>query len=115
MPLRAAQRVSARTASPMQIRRASGHGPSYNEPSGYLFGEKPPAPGTKRVKDAWEWPWYLGMYGGAAAFVVAMWYKPDKSVRVWAAPEAEKRLDESGLEWRYKPSPNSGYPNGIPK
>lgn len=37
------------------------------------------------------------------------------SVRVWAAPEAEKRLDESGLEWRYKPSPNSGYPNGIPK
>lgn len=34
MPLRAAQRVSARTASPMQIRRASGHGPSYNEPSG---------------------------------------------------------------------------------
>jgi len=37
------------------------------------------------------------------------------SVRKWAAPEAEKRLDESGSEWRYKPSPNSGYPDGIPK
>lgn len=37
------------------------------------------------------------------------------SVRQWATPEAEKRLDESGLPWRYKPSPNSGYPDGIPK
>ena len=33
---------------------------------------------------------------------------------VQLAPEAEKRLDESGAAWRYKPSPNSGYPNGIP-
>ncbi|EDP43679.1 hypothetical protein MGL_1892 [Malassezia globosa CBS 7966] len=44
-----------------------------------------------------------------------MYFKPDNSVRKWAAPEAEKRLDESGSEWRYKPSPNSGYPDGIPK
>ncbi|WFD17965.1 hypothetical protein MCAP1_000176 [Malassezia caprae] len=114
MPVRAAQRATARAATQVQCRYASGHGPSYNEPSGYLFGEKPPAPGTKRVKDAWENIWYWGMYGGVAAFAVVMYFKPDRSVRSWAAPEAEKRLDASGLPWRYKPSPNSGYPNGIP-
>ncbi|WFD02868.1 hypothetical protein MOBT1_001555 [Malassezia obtusa] len=82
---------------------------------GYLFGEKPPAPGEKRQKAAWEPIWYWGFYGGMAAFAVLLYYKPDKSVRQWATPEAEKRLDESGLPWRYKPSPNSGYPDGIPK
>lgn len=49
-----------------------------------------------------------------AAFAVLLYYKPDRSVRQ-LAPEAEKRLDESGAAWRYKPSPNSGYPNGVPK
>ncbi|WFD25622.1 hypothetical protein MNAN1_000585 [Malassezia nana] len=114
MPVRAMTRVAARTAPRVQQRYASGHGPSYNEPSGYLFGEKPPAPGTKRVKDAWENIWYWGMYGGVAVFAVVMYFKPDRSVRSWAGPEAEKRLDASGLPWRYKPSPHSGYPNGIP-
>ncbi|WFC98593.1 hypothetical protein MYAM1_001323 [Malassezia yamatoensis] len=50
-----------------------------------------------------------------AAFAVLLYFKPDKSARQWATPEAEKRLDESGLPWRYKPSVNSGYPEGIPK
>ena len=59
-------------------------------------------------------PWYLGMYGGAAVFALVMYFKPDRSVRTWAAPEAEKRLDEAGIEWRYKPSPHSGFPMGIP-
>ncbi|WFD45636.1 hypothetical protein GLX27_000258 [Malassezia furfur] len=76
---------------------------------------QPPAPGQKREKAAWERLWYWGFYGGMAAFGVLLYYKPDKSVRQWATPEAEKRLDESGLPWRYKPSPNSGYPEGIPK
>lgn len=44
---------------------------------------------------------------------VLLYFKPDRSVRQWATPEAEKRLDASGKEWRYKPSPNSSYPNGI--
>lgn len=141
MPVRAAQRAPWRAPMRTQYRYASGHGPSYNEPSG-MYGalshqatclakrcvspyhlRQPPAPGTKRVKDAWENIWYWGMYGGVAAFAVVMYFKPDRryvlhlahcSVRSWAAPEAEKRLDESGLPWRYKPSPNSGYPNGIP-
>ena len=37
------------------------------------------------------------MYGGAAVFALVMYFKPDRSVRTWAAPEAEKRLDEAGI------------------
>ncbi|WFD29268.1 hypothetical protein MSPP1_000275 [Malassezia sp. CBS 17886] len=99
---------AARSAVVVPRRFASG-GSSYNEPSGYLFGEKPPAPGTKRVQAPWEKLWYYGMYGGFAVFAVFLYFKPDRSVRHWATPEAEKRLDESGLPWRYKPSPNSSY------
>lgn len=105
-------RVARRT--PLVRAYASGHGPQYNEPTGYLFGEKPPAPGTKRVKDNWEDLWYYGFYGSIVAFGFLYYFKPDNSVRNWARPEAEKRLDESGREWRYKPTPYSGYPNGIP-
>lgn len=27
--------------------------------------------------------------------------------------EAKERLEASGEVWQYKPSPNSGYPNGV--
>ncbi|KAI3626388.1 hypothetical protein CBS9595_001749 [Malassezia furfur] len=107
--LSTARAVTQRPMALRMQRRYAGGPPSYNEPSGYLFGEK------KREKAAWERLWYWGFYGGMAAFGVLLYYKPDKSVRQWATPEAEKRLDESGLPWRYKPSPNSGYPEGIPK
>ncbi|WFD42680.1 hypothetical protein MPSI1_001328 [Malassezia psittaci] len=113
--LRSLRTVAPRPASLGVQRRYAGGQPSYNEPSGYLFGEKPPADGQKREKAAWEPIWYWGFYGGMAAFAVLLYYKPDKSARQWATPEAEKRLDESGLPWRYKPSVNSGYPDGIPK
>ncbi|CAJ0747910.1 420_t:CDS:2 [Entrophospora sp. SA101] len=36
----------------LQTRRASGghgHEPEFNEPSGYLFGEKPPPPGRENI------------------------------------------------------------------
>ncbi|WFD05230.1 hypothetical protein MVES1_000558 [Malassezia vespertilionis] len=98
----------------MSQRRYAGGAPSYNEPSGHLFGEKPPPKGQKREKQAWENMWYIGMYGGMVAFGVLYYFKPDRSVRHWATPEAEKRLNESGVPWRYKPSPYSGYPEGIP-
>jgi len=58
--------------------------------------------------------WYYGFYGSMVAVGVLLYFKPDRSVREWAGAEAEKRLDASGKEWRYKPTPNSGYPNGIP-
>lgn len=119
-------RVARRT--PFVRAYASGHGPSYNEPSGAskltrisvwrkgttCANPQPPAPGTKRVKDSWEDLWYYGFYGSIIAAGVLYYFKPDHSVRDWARPEAEKRLDESGREWRYKPTPYSGYPNGIP-
>ncbi|GAC73388.1 hypothetical protein PANT_9d00081 [Moesziomyces antarcticus T-34] len=94
-----------------QARFASG-GSSYNQPTGYLFGEKVPK-GQKRQKENWENMWYFGMFGGMAFAAVALMYKPDTSIQTWAMAEAKKRLEASGDEWQYKPSPNSGHPNGV--
>ena len=35
------------------------------------------------------------------------------SIQTWAMGEAKKRLESSGDEWQYKPSPNSGHPKGV--
>ena len=76
------------------MRFASHGAPHYNEPSGYLFGEKvktdvsvlssssndvsqPPAPGQKRVKEDWENIWYIGMYGSIGLASLLLYYKPD--------------------------------------
>lgn len=76
---RTALTATARTAAP---RRAfsqsqttrSGHGPSYDPPSGWLFGVKP---GEQYEKEGWENAMYWG-FGGACAFgVVAYAFKPD--------------------------------------
>lgn len=56
-------------------RNASGGG-GYNEPSGYLFAEKPTPPGQKRQKGDWENIWYFGMFGGLALGAVLYIYKP---------------------------------------
>ncbi|PWN50167.1 hypothetical protein IE53DRAFT_107784 [Violaceomyces palustris] len=101
-----------RSPSLFQCRSASG-GSSYNQPTGHLFGEKPQPKGQKRVKEDWETIWYLGMFGGMVFATVGLMYKPDTSIKTWAMQEAKKRLDESGEEWKYKPSPNSGHPNGV--
>jgi len=79
-------------------RRFASHGaPQFNEPSGYLFGEKvrsgesllhwenqsdllyvkPLPPGQKRVKEDWENVWYWGMFGTMAFAAVLLYYKPD--------------------------------------
>ncbi|PWN89135.1 hypothetical protein FA10DRAFT_267730 [Acaromyces ingoldii] len=100
------------SASLMQRRFASGGG-GYNQPTGHLFGEKPPPPGTKRAKEDWENLWTYGMFGGMAFGGVLLFYKPDTSIQTWAMAEAKKRLEESGEVWQYKPSPNSGHPNGV--
>ena len=82
-------------------RFASQEAPQYNEPSGWLFGEKvyllwldcsilrlnvslssflkPPPPGQKRVKEPWEMVWYVGMFGGMGLFSVLYYYKPDRT------------------------------------
>ncbi|EPQ32048.1 uncharacterized protein PFL1_00246 [Pseudozyma flocculosa PF-1] len=110
---RSVARSSApKTGSFVQTRLASG-GSSYNQPTGHLFAEKPLSKGQKRVKEDWENMWYIGMFGGLVFAGVVLMFKPDTSVQPWAMAEAKKRLEASGEVWQYKPSPNSGHPNGA--
>jgi hypothetical protein len=88
-PLRAAARTSTAVATrqpdlkfPLSFRRTfsqtksaqSGHGPSYDPPSGWLFGVKP---GEKYQKEGWEGVWYWGFYGSFALATIAYAFKPD--------------------------------------
>merc|ERR1711974_26058 len=73
-----------------QSRLASG-GAHFNEPTGYLFGEKPPAPGKKRVREDWEAIYYWGMFGGMALGGVLIYYKPDTSIEGWARQQAKEK------------------------
>ncbi|KAK0198387.1 uncharacterized protein ARMOST_09026 [Armillaria ostoyae] len=89
-------------------RRYASHGtPQYNEPSGFLFGEKPPAPGQKRVKEDWENIWYIGMFGTMAFASVMLYYKPDTSIQTWALEEAKQRMEARGEKYKYEPSQKS--------
>ncbi|CDO76643.1 hypothetical protein BN946_scf184868.g57 [Trametes cinnabarina] len=97
--LRTLQRQAfvARTAAHSFRRYAShGSGPHYNEPTGYLFGEKPLPPGQKRKKEAWENVWYVGMYGSMLLAAVLLYYKPDTSINSWALQEAKARMEARG-------------------
>ncbi|CAO1613357.1 unnamed protein product [Sympodiomycopsis kandeliae] len=105
---------AARSASSKTIQRrwASG-GQAYNEPSGYLFGEKPLPKGEKRQKEGWENLWYWGFGGSIFLGGLMQYYKPDTSITTWAMGEAKKNLEASGKPWKYEPSPYSGHPNGC--
>lgn len=71
--LSATPRMTTRAFSRSQAKQ-SGHGPSYDPPSGWLFGVKP---GETYEKEGWENAMYWG-FGGACAFgVVAYAFKPD--------------------------------------
>merc|ERR1712071_198845 len=84
--------------SQLAKRSYASHGPTYHQPSGYIFGEKPPAAGQKRVKEGWENLYYYG-FGGAMGFAaLVLIYRPDTSIQNWATVEAKRRLVESG-EW----------------
>jgi len=91
-------------------RRISGrcyasHGPpQFNEPSGWLFGERPPPPGQKRVKEEWENIWYVGMFGSMAMAAVLLYYKPDTSIQTWALREAKERMEARDEKYKYEPS-----------
>ena len=89
--LRSLRRTGQRYAS------GHGHGPQFNEPSGYLFGEKvcvqiiyipavsfphmiftqPLPPGQQRRKEPWERIWFWGMYGSIGVATILLYYKPD--------------------------------------
>ncbi|GJJ08772.1 hypothetical protein Clacol_002991 [Clathrus columnatus] len=69
--------LCVRTLPISQTRYASHGTPHYNEPSGYLFGEKPLPQGQKRKREDWELLWYYGMFGSMALAAVGLYYKPD--------------------------------------
>ncbi|KAG8947714.1 hypothetical protein FRC04_010488 [Tulasnella sp. 424] len=97
-------RLQARSLS-TSARVKAGHGaPHYNQPSGYLFGEKPLPAGQKRKWEDWELVWYLGMFGSMAFAAVGLYYKPDTSIQTWALKEARERLEARGEEFTYKAS-----------
>jgi len=85
-----------------QKRFASHGAPHYNEPSGNIFGEKPPPPGQKRVKEDWENIWYIGMYGTLALTGLLLYYKPDTSIQGWALKEAKARMEARGEKVQYE-------------
>ncbi|KAH6917319.1 ESSS subunit of NADH:ubiquinone oxidoreductase-domain-containing protein [Coprinopsis sp. MPI-PUGE-AT-0042] len=92
----------------LQGRRfASGEAPQYNEPTGWLFGEKPPPPGQKRVKEDWENVFMVGMFGTMAFASVMLYYKPDTTIQSWALKEAKERMEARGEKFRYEPTDSS--------
>ncbi|KAF9270288.1 hypothetical protein L218DRAFT_848857 [Marasmius fiardii PR-910] len=94
------------SASHLRGQRFTSGGSHYNEPSGWLFGEKPPPPGQKRVKESWENIWYIGMFGSMAFAAVMLYYKPDTR-RTWALQEAKNRMEARGEKYKYQPSQTS--------
>ncbi|KAF9015227.1 ESSS subunit of NADH:ubiquinone oxidoreductase-domain-containing protein [Cyathus striatus] len=88
-------------------RFGSHEAPQYNEPSGWLFGEKPPAPGQKRVKEHWENIWIVGMFGSMVFAAVGLYYKPDTNIQTWALEEAKARMEARGEKYKYEPSSSS--------
>ncbi|KAL1917314.1 uncharacterized protein VTP21DRAFT_4970 [Calcarisporiella thermophila] len=94
-------RSNFQTAAIRHVRRGGGHHQEWNQPSGRLFGEKPLAPGQKRVKEDWETVYYWGMFGGLTFGAIAYYYKPDTSITTWATKEAEQRLRERGVSLEY--------------
>ncbi|KAH9445748.1 hypothetical protein MJO28_012390 [Puccinia striiformis f. sp. tritici] len=72
--------------------------PHYNQPSGWLFGEKPLKPGEKRVREDWELIWYIGFWGTTFVGIMMQVYKPDRSIQTWARKEAEERMEKPTYE-----------------
>ncbi|KAG0089564.1 hypothetical protein BGZ93_006632 [Podila epicladia] len=86
----------------VQLARGGGHAEGYNQPTGYLFGEKPLPAGTKRVKEDWE-PWFFYGFMGSMVFgTVVIYYKPDTNVHTWAYREAKARMEAGGEPVEYK-------------
>jgi hypothetical protein len=52
------------------------HGPTYDPPSGWLFGVKP---GEKYQKEGWEGIMFYGFCGSFVVFAIALAFKPDTS------------------------------------
>lgn len=66
--------IATRRAFSTTQRKASGHGPEYDPPTGWLFGVKP---GEKYQNEGWEHLFFYGFCGSFAVFAVALAFKPD--------------------------------------
>ncbi|KAF9313225.1 hypothetical protein BG003_005487 [Podila horticola] len=86
----------------IQLRRGGGHAEGYNQPTGYLFGEKPLPAGTKRVKEDWESLFFYGFMGSMVFGTAVIYYKPDTNVHTWAYREAKARMEARGEAVEYK-------------
>ncbi|GJJ69867.1 hypothetical protein EMPS_02216 [Entomortierella parvispora] len=98
--IRSFARTPLRNAA-LQLRRG-GHAEGYNQPTGYLFGEKPLPAGTKRVKEDWENLFFYGFFGAMAVGGVLVYYKPDTNLHTWAYREAKARMEARGEPVEYK-------------
>ncbi|KZW02610.1 hypothetical protein EXIGLDRAFT_601528 [Exidia glandulosa HHB12029] len=108
--------ITARRALPSASgKRYASHGaPSYNEPTGYLFGEKPPPPGQKRKRESWETIYYWGMFGSLGVATVLLYIKPDTSIQTWALQEAKARMEARGELPKYVPSASASAGRTTP-
>ncbi|GAA5974433.1 hypothetical protein JCM11641_003208 [Rhodosporidiobolus odoratus] len=105
--LRTALRRASPSAAPalrQTTQRRAASGVHYHEPTGRLFGEKPPAPGQKRVKEDWENIYYYGFGGGMLLGAVLIYYKPDTSIEGWARKQAQEKMAAAGETPSYQKS-----------
>ncbi|KAF9189483.1 hypothetical protein BGZ51_009518 [Haplosporangium sp. Z 767] len=86
----------------IQLSRGGGQAEGYNQPTGYLFGEKPLAPGAKRVKEDWENLYLYGFFGSMVFGTAVVYYRPDTNVHTWAYREAKARMAARGETVEYK-------------
>lgn len=108
--LRALRAPTIRSRMSIGGSRHGSHGaPQWNEPTGYLFGEKPLPAGQKRQKEDWETIWMVGMFGSMAVAAIGLYYKPDTSVQSWALKEAKERLEARDEQYKYV-APQSNPP-----
>ncbi|KAG8902271.1 hypothetical protein FRB99_004690 [Tulasnella sp. 403] len=101
---RPVSRTFRRSLATSARRQGGGGGTHYNQPSGWIFGEKPLPAGQKRKWEEWELLWYVGMFGSMAVAAVGLYYKPDTSIQTWALQEARARLEARGENFEYKSS-----------
>lgn len=72
----AVRTAATRRAFSASQRRAAGHGPQFDPPTGWLFGVRP---GEKAEKEGWENMAYYGFCGTLVVAGVAYAFKPDTS------------------------------------
>ncbi|CAH7671370.1 ESSS subunit of NADH:ubiquinone oxidoreductase-domain-containing protein [Phakopsora pachyrhizi] len=89
--------LAVRNFSSNQLRSGAGS-TRFNEPSGWLFGERPLKEGQKRVREDWEIIWYVGFWGTTLFGIITQVYKPNKSITTWARKEAEENMEKPTYE-----------------